>query len=349
MSKVAYFKHKPSGCAWYRIQHPMEALQKHGVETQMVGLNVDIEIDDIEYFQVYGIYPFSFDHALRTLKDMGKKIVYDLDDALDLVEPTNPFYHSVMRDAGSQREIFKYADHITVATPALADYARTKTTAPITVIPNCYDAQEWTYPRPKRDGIRIGFAGSTTHIEDLLLVLPAIANLQKKYNEVKFLIMGFSDQDYPTWLKQTKYAATPEGLKAIEQFETYMKDIEFEWVPFVDFLQFPSTLINLSLDIGLCPVTNSAFNRARSASKAMEYTLAGALAVASNIETYKADYTSILVNDDEWEFALEDLINNPELIKYDHQLHLEWLQQNRNIDSPHNIDILKGVYLTSNT
>ncbi len=321
----------------------MDALNAHGLTTKIVHLNEDIETDDVTAFQVYGIYPFSFDRTLKTLKADGKRIIYDLDDALGLIDTTNPFYHSVIKDAGSEREILKYADHITVATKALADYARPKTSVPITVIPNMYNPNEWTFKRPTREGIRIGFAGSSTHVSDLLEVLPAIKNLQAKH-DIKFLIMGFGKDTFEAWLKDFKFVTPAEGMESVEKLDALLKDVKYEWIPYVDFDLYPSTLINMSLDFGLCPLKNSPFNNCRSSSKAMEYTLAGALALASDVEAYRNDPTSILVKDNNWETTIEYYIENPDTRMARIKEHLKWIKDNRNVNSPDNIALLKSVY-----
>lgn len=339
---IGFFAHSPSGCYWYRIKHPMDALATHGVPTEMMQLDTDIILDNLKTIQVYGIYPFSFEKVLKYLKEEGKKIVYDLDDALDMIEPTNPFYYAVKKDAFSEQEIFKYADHITVSTPFIAQYARKKTDKPITIVPNCYIAEEWNFPRIEKPTIRIGFAGSCTHIEDLLMVLPAIKNLQKKY-DITFVLMGFGKEDYPTWLRQFAFASPPEGKKALGEFVTILEDMKYEWVPFTDFQNYPRQLVNLGLDIGLCPLKNTPFNRARSASKAMEYLLSGAIAVASNLEPYQNEPTSILVNDDQWEQELEKLIFDGEKAKEIYNKHLQWIKDNRNINTQ--IELLKSIYV----
>lgn len=341
--QVVYFNHQKSGCFWYRIKNPMEALDRAGVITKKISLNEDVETDDLKSLQVYGIYPFSFEYVLDTLKKDNKKIVYDLDDALDLIDTTNPFYHNVKKDVNSQKEMFKYADHITVATIGLLNYARSKTDKPITVIPNGYNPSEWTYDRPQREGIRIGFAGSTTHVDDLIMVLPSIINLQKKY-DIRFLIMGFGNTTYEAWLRDFRFSgATEEAQKALNKLVPLMRQINFEWVPYIDFDFYPSTLINMSLDIGICPLKNTPFNNCRSASKAMEYTLAGALALASDTEAYRNDPTSILVKDNEWEEQLEFYVRNKEIRQKLQNEHLRWIQENRNVDNQ--VDLLKSIYL----
>lgn len=333
---VGFFSHQPSGCSWYRIEHPMEVMRRHGIKVVRIKLDEDVILDDIKTIQLYGIYPFSFEKVLKYLKSEGKRIVYDLDDPLELIDPTNPFYYSVKRDSYSQSEILKYADHITVSTEKMANYARERTDKPITVIPNSYFEHEWPTVT------RIGFAGSATHVKDLLLVLPAIKDLQKKYN-ISFVLMGFSKMDYETTLRQIRFTSPQEGQEALNQFEELMKDIKCEWVGNVDYDIYPQVLTNLKLDIGLCPLTSTPFNDSRSASKAMEYTLAGALSLASDTEPYRTDPTSILVKDNEWLEKLEYYILNPKIRDDKRHEHLTWLKTNRDINKQ--IDLLKSVYI----
>jgi len=321
----------------------MDALHAHGVKTKILEINTDIdeeEYNNLKVVQTYGIYPFSFRRALEILKKDGKKIVYDTDDALDLIDPTNPFYYAVKRDSMSQTEVLHYADHVTVATPTLKKYLEGKTDKPITVIPNMYDPNEWKFPRPKREGIRIGFAGSCTHVEDLLLVLPTFKKLQKSHN-ITFVLMGFGRGTYDDWFRDFSFTCPPEGLKVLKEFDSLIKEINLEWIQNFDFDLFPSQLINLSLDIGLCPLVDNGFNRARSASKAMEYTLAGALALASNSPAYTEDPTSTIVED--WDKALTHFVENPQEIAQFRDINLRWIEENRNINN--NIDLLKSVYV----
>jgi hypothetical protein len=129
----------------------------------------------------------------------------------------------------------------------------------------------------------------------------------------------------------------------INELDKLLSEIKFEWVPGVDFGDYPSTLRNVSLDFGLCPLKDTPFNRCRSASKAMEYNLAGALAFSSNIVTYQNDPTSILVNDTDWEEQLEFYITHPEIKEKVQSEHLSWIRNNRNIMDK--VDLLKSIYV----
>jgi hypothetical protein len=322
----------------------MDMLNANGVPSSFIQINVDIDsviYDSMKAVQVYGIYPFRFENVLKVIHADGKKIVYDMDDALDLIEPTNPFFNAVKKDAGSRNEILPLIDHVTVSTPVMKELLSSKTDKPITVIPNCYDPKEWTFIRPKRDGIRIGFAGSPTHVDDLIQIIPVIRELQSRY-DVRFLIMGLGPSTYESFVRDFRYTATTEGVKSVDELDRELSTIKFEWIPYIDYDYYPSTLINLSLDIGLCPLKDTPFNRARSACKAMEYTLAGALAIASEMPGYREDHSSILVQGDEWLKAIEYYIEYPEIRNEEIKHHLKWLQENRKVDSQ--LEILKQVY-----
>ena len=341
IKKVAYLEHQRSGCLWYRIQNPMTLLEKNGIPTEKIKLDTDVDLSEFQSFQFYGAYPFSMENVLKHLK--GKvKIVYDMDDALALIDETNAFYHSVKRDVGSVQQILDYADEVTVSTPLFKDFLKGKTKAKITVVPNSYYPEQWTFKRPEREGIRIGFSGSSTHVPDLIKIIPTIKKLQDKYN-VKFLIMGFGQEDYRTWFKQYRYMANETAVKDLEQLDLLLSEIVFEWIPFVDFERFPDTLTNLSLDIGLCPLNNTAFNNHRSACKALEYNLAGALCLASDTIPYQSEPTSVLVGDDEWEQILTFYIENPIKREIMRATHLAWIKENRDINKQ--IDLLKSVYV----
>ena len=335
---IGFFENQPSGCYLYRIKHPMDLLNVNGVKT--IGIRVNQDVDDsINSFLMYGAYPFSFEKPLKWMKEEKKKIILDMDDALGLVDETNPFFYQVKKDLGSHNELISYADHITVSTEAMAEYARTKSDKPITVIPNCYFPSEWAYPHPTHEGLRIGFAGSSTHVSDLIPVLPTIKKLQDKYH-FKFVLFGFGKGTYEQWFKDQRYVATESAVKDLNIFNELMSTIDYEWVPFTDYVNYPKTLISLGLDIGLCPLKDTPFNNCRSASKAMEYTLAGALSISSNTKPYQDDPTSILVND--WESTLEFYITNPIERKAKLQQHLNWIKENRNISTQ--LETLKKVY-----
>lgn len=344
---IGHFNHAPSGCFWYRIKHPMEVLSQSGIKVVCLPINEDIDeetIDSLMSVQLYGAYPFNPEKILKYFKEKGIKIVYDMDDALDLIEETNPFYYSVNKDAGSVKMILEHADEVTVSTPQMAQYAKERTKAKVTIVPNCFIPSEWNFERPTHEGIRIGFAGASPHVPDLIEIIPVIKNLQEKY-KVQFVIMGFGSSDYESWFKSYRYIAQPKATEELRKLDELLKTIKFEWVPFVDYSLYPQTLINLRLDIGICPLRDTPFNDYRSACKAMEYTLAGALAISSNSKPYQEDTNSIMVFNGEWEQMLASYIELSSLSKAMREGCLKWTKENRDLTSKDKVDLLKSVYV----
>lgn len=342
---IGYFNHSPSGCFWYRIKHPMDVLSQNGIKVICLLINEDIEeevIDSLISVQLYGAYPFSFEKVILYLKSKGIKIIYDMDDALELIDETNPHYHSVKKDVGSVKLMLEYADEVTVSTPMMAEYAKGKTKAKVTIIPNCFIPGEWDYPRPAHEGIRIGFAGASAHVPDLIEIIPVIKNLQDKYN-IQFVIMGFGSDDYNSWYKSYRYIAQPKATEELRKLNELLKTIKFEWVPFVNYKLYPQALINLSLDIGICPLKDTPFNNHRSACKAMEYTLAGALCLAQESVPYRDDRNSVRVMN--WQNTLEHEISKLFYGKELQRSHLSWTKANRDLTSKDKVDLLKSIYV----
>lgn len=340
--KIGFFDHQRSGCFWYRIKHPMDTLNAHGYQTEVIRMDKDIEIDNFQSVLFYGAYPYSMEKILKLFKEKGIKIIYDTDDALDLIDISNPFYYSVKRDVGSVKQILEYADEITVSTPIMKEYMAKMTDKKITVVPNCYLSSEWTANRVEKSELRIGFSGASPHVSDLVEIIPIIKRLQDKY-KFKFYISGFGQTSYAEWYKQYRYIAQPEAIEELVKLDKALSKMSFEWVPFVDFTIFPYTLTNLSLDIGICPLKDTPFNRHRSAVKALEYTFAGALAISSDILPYQNEPTSIRVKPEEWETTLEKYILDIELRNETREKHLEWIKNNRNMES--HVDLLKSIYV----
>jgi len=342
MKKVAYFPHQPSGCWWYRTEHVIKTLELNHIPTIAINLDEDINIDNIQRFHFYGATPFSMAKILDYLKEQKIKIVYDIDDMLDLIDDTNPHYYAVKKDLGSFQQMIDYADQITVATPYIKELLVTRGYTNVTVLPNCYMPEEWTFQRTPHKEIRIGFSGSATHVSDLLDIIPAIKNLQHKY-DIKFYIMGFGQNTYNQWFRDFRYTATEKGKQDLQELDRRLKEIKFEWVPFVNYKLYPKVLTELSLDIGLCPLKDTEFNRCRSASKAMEYNLSGAIVLASDIEAYRNEPTSIIIKNNEWESILSGVIDELKISRELRRVQSDWLKENRTMQSQ--LDILKKVYV----
>lgn len=228
--------------------------------------------------------------AARELSGNKKKLVVDVDDAL-FVKADNPAAKKweVTDAAFVISQTIKAADSVTCSTPALAEKLR-ELNGNTHVIPNCYDPDWFDVPyRPNTDGtVRIGWAGSITHMEDFTFIAPVLNHLMKKYPKVKMVICG-----------DTRLAKMIDDQSRVEVHNYTPVEV------------WPMKLASMSLDIGIAPLVDNEFNRYKSNIKWMEYSLCKIASVTSKI-VYE-DSLRACETPKEWETTLSELIESPSL------------------------------------
>lgn len=278
-----------SGSTVWRLEFPFKYLRKEGYEAFVShqGIN-DKDSLRADVVVLKGTVDREGISTLLAAREVGKKlkIVVDIDDAL-FTNPSNPYSKEwEVRDATFViTQTIKVADLVTCATPYLREQL-IKLNKNVEVLPNYYDP-DWFNIKPieNTDGsVRIGWAGSFTHIEDLRYIAPVINALMKKYPRVKFIACG--DKRFKDLLE---YKSRVEICQPVP--------IEV----------WPKYLTSMALDIGIAPLVNDEFNRCKSPIKWLEYSLAKIPSVCSRIV-----YSSVTDNTAntiaEWEDKLELLI-----------------------------------------
>jgi len=148
------------------------------------------------------------------------------------------------------------------------------------------------YIKPKDKGeIRIGWAGGSAHSKDLLILKDVIRIIVKKYKNVKFYFAGGAPDDI-------KY----KNVK-----------IHICWVPINEYPQF---LKDCQFDIGLFPLYDNNFNRAKSNLRWLEYSALKIPTIASNTaeasRTIQDGYTGLIVKNETeyWVEAISKLVED---------------------------------------
>ncbi len=246
----------------------------------------------------------------------GIPIVYSVDDCLAEVDPSNPGYERV-RTSDNVETIRRHAASVFVTTEPLQD-AMACWNLPVHLLPNTIEPAHWEL-RPRSSGeLRIGWAGSSSHLEDLLLVLPAIGELQRRV-DFRFVVFGLCDLPIDRQLEQIREGRssfTPaQNLRAhlFEDISARLQAITHAHVPFRQTESFIERLPQLDLDLGICPLIDKSFNRHKSAIKFYEYAVSGTMTVASHVTPY-ADEVSVTVNNetDSWRNCLERFLKDTE-------------------------------------
>lgn len=170
----------------------------------------------------------------------------------------------------------------------------------IFVIPNAMNLDWWGKPdnynfHNKR--IRIGWAGANAHKGDLELIEPVMERLLKEFDNIEFCFLG-AQQTMP--------------FKAKDRVI-----VDLGWT---NFGGYPKKLKSLGFDIGLAPLRDNYFNRAKSYIKWLEYSMLQIPTVASNIGQFKeyikeGETGFLATTQDDFYNKLKLLIENKELRK----------------------------------
>lgn len=287
----------PSGSAFWRLYDPFKYLNRLGVET--IVSNKGITREQIVWSDISVLQSCVDKEGIALLAafqgEAGKKIVVDVDD-FTTVDDDSPFKmeHTITQAEEVMKITIGIADLVTVTTPYLAEKIR-PLNKNVVVLPNYLDLDRWDLPKLKNtsDRIRIGWAGSLTHLEDLKLLQEPLKRICAEFPQVQLVFCG-----------DTRVADLFPGLP----IET-MLGVPFE--------AWPARLHGLRLDIGLAPLRDSEFNRCKSNIKWLEYSIAQVPGVYSPTVYQHRGFEpkfGLVANDAEgWYRAIKNLIIHPEL------------------------------------
>jgi glycosyltransferase involved in cell wall biosynthesis len=237
------------------------------------------------------------DHASRT----HAKLLYDLDDDLLGIPDIHPDARTLQPFANAVRRMLAVADAVWVSTPGLAGRL-----APIrpdaTVIENRLDERIWcAAPAPVSfwdDPVRILCMGTSSHDRDFALIQPVLMRLKADYGDrVEIDVLGM-----------TVRGALPEDLNRIGPSTHASRS----YPGFVNWL----TTVRPRWHIGLAPLLDTPFNRAKSSIKAMDYAAMGLTVLASDMPVYRGSLADgpagqLVANDPAaWHAALDWLIRD---------------------------------------
>ncbi|GFK92944.1 hypothetical protein NNJEOMEG_00772 [Fundidesulfovibrio magnetotacticus] len=221
----------------------------------------------------------------------GLPVLYEMDDHILDTPRDHPMREALERIAPHVRRLLSKADLTVTTTPELrrilAPLARR-----VAVVPNFLPEALWDAPAPARSGpVRVLYAGSPTHREDLELAVPALEQARRRHGDrVEFVFMG----------------CAPRGFEGLA-------------LPFQDgYAPYARALREARPDIALAPLADNPFNRCKSAVKWLEYSAAGAAGIYADLPPYarvRHGVTGIKAGQDPaaWTSALESLLADPAL------------------------------------
>lgn len=325
------------GCGYYRIVKPAQYL--------MQWYEVDVVGRDLQDFgktdeDIWGSICRTYDLIWLRHSDNARAIVgllafaeyynvpviMDLDDNYLAVLPSQPAYEIYHKGSVKNAIVgasLSLVNAVSVSTAPLKEAYQKhikevhNVDQKIYVLPNCNDINDWNYPKYERndDNIVIGWQGSTTHDEDLDIVVPVIRELLEKYKNVYFEVLGGIPREKFDWFLN-KFGEVKDRVK--------IKLGTFAWQG------WPELLSRQGWDIGIAPLADNEFNRGKSHIKWMEYSMYQIPCVASKVYPYykkvpdnffgvstiKHEKTGFLCETrEDWMFYLEKLIKDKNLRK----------------------------------
>lgn len=202
----------------------------------------------------------------------GQKIINDVDDWFWGLSTANHAFHVNHPKNKPTENIYTYktslhrSDLITVSTPYLADRFRSMGIKNIEVVKNTVDVSRFK-PKEHTDSNvpQVGWVGSTNHRSNDLETLRGILVPMARSGKITLYHGGH--------IKDADTFASRIGAK----------DDEVITAPICPHDEYPNLL---TMDIGIVPLSDTPFNRAKSDIKGLEYAAAGVPFIAQNLDAY---------------------------------------------------------------
>ena len=326
--KVAFLPAAVDACALYRQFIPHLNIPGSKFLFRLGSLN----IKSVEGCKVAVVQRQVSEHnlnAIKRLKSLGMKVVYDLDDDIWNLPNWNPGKATFTAMQEGFTMCAAEADILTVSTRGLSIATKkywSKLNKEVIIVPNSIDLNLF-YPKNlvKDDTIVIGWQGSNTHSEDCREAFEVIPEVLDEFPNARMEICGA-----PAVESIIKWENAFENGRLIKRKITTIqasklslhKHCKFrQWVPPGE---YPNRFSSYGWDIALAPLANHKFNWSKSAIKMLE---AGAMHIpclVSNVQPYNEfcclggdDLKWLLIDfQSQWKTKLRTLINEPERRKH---------------------------------
>ena len=293
--RIAVFAQERNVSSHYRAIEPMEALAARGHGVLLDGDPSLTPAPEARACDVAVISRYQGKAAQRlveALRAAGLAIVWDHDDAVALSHRLNPGALQVQRRRSELATILALTDVVTTTNPMLAEHFRELGAQSVHVIENYLGEYFADVGRAPHDGVVLGWAAWSDH--------------QVDWQELRLREMVERALEAHPQLRVESIGPINLGLPP----ERYSQ---------IGVVPLPELGRNLArFDIGIAPIADRPFNRARSNVKLKEYAGAGAVWLASPIGPYVGHgekQGGQLVADERWADAIGELVAKPRLLR----------------------------------
>lgn len=204
----------------------------------------------------------------------GQVIINDLDDWYWGLSTSNGAWaashpkNSPNENVNHYKKTLSRSDVVTVSTPYLADRVSQFVRCPIEVIPNFVDVSKFTAREVTESDVpTVGWVGSTAHRSGDLEILVGVLSSMLDGGKIRLHHSGHLEHHKPF----AEVVRVPSDSVST--------------LPMAEPSKYPDLF---TFDIGLVPLSDVPFNRAKSAIKGLEYASAGIPFIASDLDEYQS-------------------------------------------------------------
>jgi glycosyltransferase involved in cell wall biosynthesis len=307
-NRIAFLPASNDGCALYRLWLPhLRTSNSKWIPPDAKGLVYYDSFSDCQIGIVQRLASEANYDTIKRMRELGIKIIFDLDDDMWSVQSSNPAKAHLKVFNDYERGFMTCATEcnvITVSTNRLKTAVENKlgTKIPIKVIGNAIDPAILRPSPLKKDKSKviIGWGGSNTHLVDL-------AQMGKALD----IVVENNKQIHLHWVGMAPPGAT---LKFHERVNSH------SWVPVKEYF---SRLSTWNWDIGVAPLDNNRFNRSKSSVKMIELGALKIPCLASPVQPY-LELTShneelkwlLCESEKDWITKLTALVNDEAIRNY---------------------------------
>lgn len=263
---------------------PLLELTRSGDHVQLDAEGAAMVAGGLRGFDVVHVFRYherETRRAIRALREAGTAIVWDNDDDL-----SSPNKLRSQQTHAQLVEMLQLAHVVTTTSPVLAAQYREWGAAEVQVVENYLPDYYAAEPPPRGDGILIGWTAAGEHAYDLrhLGIRATLERVMAAHPQVRVASAGLQ-----LGLPPDRYAYTE-----VVQYQALARYVG-------------------AFDIGIAPIADIPFNRAKSNVKVKEYAAMGVPWLASPIGPYAGlgeKQGGRLVADDRWHAELERLVTD---------------------------------------
>jgi hypothetical protein len=247
-------------------------------------------------------------HVIQHRKKAKLATLFEINDDIASLGDWLPVTHPLKSPLSRQHllNLAHCSDAVLFSSQELANYYQAL--HPLRLVTDPWVESPRTAPL-KQEGFVIGWGGSTSHLDDLLWIAPALARFLVSHPDARLSIMGCNSK--------------------LSKFLSALPSAQVTHIPFGDESGYFTFL--QSLHVGIAPLKDTRFNHCRSDGKFIQYAINGCASLLSNLPPFQAHHERAILFDSPEEMyeGLERLYRDRSALSSLADMAYQWAQEHR--------------------